>query len=337
MRGMPEGVWPVMLTAFTPEGAIDWRGIDALTDWYIDSGVSGLFAVCQSSEMYHLTDAERLQLAGHVAKRAGGRVPVVAGGTFEGTVVQQAAFVNQMGGTGVDGVVVIVCQMAGQDQPDSVWQANVEQLLHETGDVPLGLYECPGPYHRLLSPELIGWCGATGRFLFTKDTACEMGPIVRKIAAVKDTRLRFFNANVATLLDSLKAGGDGFCGTAANFFPELFVWLCRHFEAEPEAAADLHRFLSVAQRVVAHKYKASAKKYLAMQGMPIEAICRDAEVSFREDDLLTLTHLRELAATYREKLDIRAPVIWGRLFSDYQKGRLRTGPSGGISGRERDG
>ena len=95
MGDLPKGVWPVMLTPFTVEGAIDWDGVDVLTDWYIDSGVAGLFAVCLSSEMYELTDGERLALAKRVAKRVDGRVPVMASGTFPGATENQAAFVKE--------------------------------------------------------------------------------------------------------------------------------------------------------------------------------------------------------------------------------------------------
>ncbi|MFN8540870.1 MAG: hypothetical protein U0232_25745 [Thermomicrobiales bacterium] len=44
--------------------------------------MAGLFAVAQSSEMFALDDAERLALAGRVVRRASGRVPVIASGTF---------------------------------------------------------------------------------------------------------------------------------------------------------------------------------------------------------------------------------------------------------------
>ena len=38
-------------------------------EWYIASGCSGLFAVCQSSEMYFLSEEERLELAEYVATK----------------------------------------------------------------------------------------------------------------------------------------------------------------------------------------------------------------------------------------------------------------------------
>ena len=39
----PGGVWPVMLTPFTAKGEVDTEALTALVDWYIDSGVKGLF------------------------------------------------------------------------------------------------------------------------------------------------------------------------------------------------------------------------------------------------------------------------------------------------------
>lgn len=68
-------------------------------------------------------------------------------GTFEGSVDDQAAFVREMGSR-VDVVVVVVSMMAAKDDSDEVWMTNVRRLMELTGGIPLGLYECPAPYHR---------------------------------------------------------------------------------------------------------------------------------------------------------------------------------------------
>ena len=52
-------VVPVMLAPFSADGSVDLEGLDSLIDWYISHGASGLFAVCQSSEMEFLTLAEK--------------------------------------------------------------------------------------------------------------------------------------------------------------------------------------------------------------------------------------------------------------------------------------
>lgn len=286
------GVWPVMLTPFTQARAIDWAGVDALTDWYLEAGVAGLFSVCLSSEMYELTADERLDLARRVTRRVAHAVPVVATGTFGGPIAEQALFVRKMADTGVDAVVATACQIAQQADDDACWQANAETLLALTGSIPLGLYECPQPYHRLLTPALTAWASATGRFHFLKDTSCDLAAISAKLGALQTGSLKLFNAHLPTLLASLDAGGDGYCGIAANFVPTLPVWLCANFRAQPALAARLQRFLDIVHSIVHLKYPASAKAYLALSGLKIGSTCRVPQPALAPDDVAVLRALR---------------------------------------------
>lgn len=223
---LPDGVWPTMITPFkknqkTQQLSIDWPIVDRLVTWYIASGCSGIFTVCQSSEMFHLSNTERLELAEHVSSVVNKRAAVVACGTFDGSIEDQARFIQKMA-KHVQAVVVITSMMAKKDDNDEVWKTNVKKLIALTPGVPLGLYECPQPYKRLLNPELLKWCAGTGRFFFHKDTCCQTTEIKAKVlaaASVPNCPFRFYNANVATLLVSLDFGGHGFSGISANFFP----------------------------------------------------------------------------------------------------------------------
>lgn len=60
-----------MLTPFR-DGAVDYPALEALVEWYIAHGVSGLFAVCQSSEMFFLSLEERVGIARFVNEKAAG-------------------------------------------------------------------------------------------------------------------------------------------------------------------------------------------------------------------------------------------------------------------------
>jgi 4-hydroxy-tetrahydrodipicolinate synthase len=147
----------------------------------------------------------------------------------------------------------------------------------------------------MLSPELMGWAAATGRFFFHKDTTCVPALIRAKLEAVRGTPLRWFNANSPTLLDSLLAGGAGYSGIAANFIPRLYVRLCAIFRSHPGEARRLQHFLSVADMAVRHKYPTSAKVFLARNGLPIQSLCRTGTASFTDEELLVLDHLRNAA------------------------------------------
>jgi 4-hydroxy-tetrahydrodipicolinate synthase len=215
------GVWPVMLTPFRSDGTVDMDGLDALTEWYLKCGVAGLFSVCLSSEMYDLSDDERLGIASRVVSRTDGRVPVFASGTFGGLASVQGDFIFQMSDCGVNGVVLIASQIVDEQDDEEAWIAKTEQILSATNDIRLGLYECPRPYHRLLAPDALAWCAASERFDFVKDTSCSEALIGDKITVRRGTSLQFYDACLATLLFSLKHGGDGFCGIAANFYADL--------------------------------------------------------------------------------------------------------------------
>jgi 4-hydroxy-tetrahydrodipicolinate synthase len=296
------GVWPVMVTPFTDGGEIDWVGLDHMVEWYITSGVAGLFTVCLSSEMYELSREEKLALAEGVVQRASGRIGVVASGTFEESVEAKAEFVMEMAETSVNAVVVLVCQMAGQDEEDSTWKLNVENLIELTPDVPLGLYECPSPYHRVISPDLMSWLANTGRFHYHKDTCRRLDWIEEKIAVTRGTPLRFLNAQTTTLLDSLRMGADGFTGTASNFYPSLYAWLCRN--PNDPSADDLQEFFNLVDPCIRHKYPASARYFQALLGVEVGTFSRVRQVEFEDDDLKVFSALRSAVMEWCSKLGI---------------------------------
>lgn len=60
-----------------------------------------------------------MAIAKRVAEKAGGRVPVVAGATFEGGLEEQAQLMNEMGKY-VDVVVIITNQIARMDEVHSL-------------------------------------------------------------------------------------------------------------------------------------------------------------------------------------------------------------------------
>ena len=74
------GVWPVMITPFTEDNKPDFKAIEGLCNWYIKKGCTGIFAVCQSSEMAFLTEQEKLDIAKAVVDAVDGRIQVVASG-----------------------------------------------------------------------------------------------------------------------------------------------------------------------------------------------------------------------------------------------------------------
>jgi 4-hydroxy-tetrahydrodipicolinate synthase len=285
---LPAGLWPVMITPYHDDGRIDWDGVDAVTDWYIDAGASGLFACCLSSEMYHLTPDERVALVQRVLTRAGGRVPVVATGNFGGAFDEQLQSIRRISALGVAATVLLPNQFAAADEPESVLRDALSRVLDATGDAMLGLYEVPVPYKRIVSAELIGWAARTGRFSYLKDTTCEPSAIRAKLAAAQGSPLRLYNAYTGAALESLDDGVAGLSPIAANCYPELFTWLCRNHRARPAEARSLQTLLRVLEPAVCVQYVASAKRIMQLRGVPIGLRCR--HMSLHVDHELVTMH-----------------------------------------------
>src|SRR5690606_1999294 len=177
---------PVMLMPFQEDGSIDYNALEKLVDFYLEAGAGGLFANCLSSEMYQLSPEERIASVSFIVKHVNGRVPIVATGTFEDTIENQARFVKAMYATGVDAVIVITGLLAKEDDSEDVFRANVEKLLMLTDNVPLGFYECPVPYKRVISADFLERLVQTGRIKYHKDTSLDINSIRAKIAATKE-------------------------------------------------------------------------------------------------------------------------------------------------------
>lgn len=263
--GIRHGVWPVMLTPFTDLGEVDYAGLEQLVEWYIAHGVSGLFAVCQSSEMFWLSLKERADIAAFVKEKARNRVQVVASGHISDDIGLQVEEIKRIAATGVDAVVWVTNRLAAEHEPDGQWIRQAEYMLEQVPDVAFGLYECPYPYKRLLSPELLKWCRDSGRFSFLKDTCCDPERIERRLELLRGGTLQIFNANTTTLLSSLARGAAGYSGIMANFHPDLYVLLCRQVRDAPGPAAAIQSLLDVAAVCGHQNYPLSAKYYLGVK------------------------------------------------------------------------
>ena len=267
MITIQNGVYPTMLTPFKENGTIDYEGVERLITFYDKSGTEGIFAVCQSSEMFFLTIEERMALSRFIVDKAPGRMTVIASGHTADSISLQIEDAKKIAAQGIFSYVFISNRLDPHNEGDDVFKRNAEQLLNSMPEMTFGIYECPYPTKRLLSPALLKWCAQTGKFLFLKDTSCDTGIIAEKLKAVEGTGLKIFNANSSTLLETLRLGASGFSGVMGNFHPDLYVWLCRNYRKEPEKAQLLSDFLGTVSAIEARMYPTCGKYHLKEKGI----------------------------------------------------------------------
>ena len=183
MKEIKNGVWPVMITPFTEDNKIDYVAVQGIIDWYAAHGVTGIFAVCQSSEMFFLSKEERLELAKYVIEHG-----------------------------------------------------------HEKG---------------------MGTC-------------CDLDQLKAKCEAVKGTPLKIFNANAATLLESMRYGVAGYSGVMANFHADLYAWLVEHFNDadKQDKVEQMMAFLGATSMVECQIYPVNCKYHMNLVGVPMSLVTR---------------------------------------------------------------
>jgi 4-hydroxy-tetrahydrodipicolinate synthase len=279
-NSLPEGLWPVMLTPLQENNALDLSGLQELTDMYLNAGANGLFANCLSGEMYQLTEEERLLVTRTVVNQSNGRVAVVATGTFSNDVHYNVEFIKKLYDTGLSAIILITGVLARMDEPEEVLKNRIEEIMEKTEGIPLGLYECPFPYKRLVCPQLMKWLADSGRFIYHKDTSCHTFSIEKKVQATQ---------------------GSIFC---------LYTYLLRHFRTSGRTP-ELNQFYSllvVMDKLVHTFYPYSAKLFLQKRGLKINSNSRIPTEYMSQADVLRFDALFDIFQSLASMHDIELVI-----------------------------
>jgi 4-hydroxy-tetrahydrodipicolinate synthase len=297
---------PVMITPFQQNGRIDPEGLERLIDFYLAAGVKGFFANCLSSEMYHLSEEERLALTRQVVKRVNGLVPVVATGSFGSTISERVEFAKKIYDTGINAVILISSHYVSKEESDTVLLNNIERMLELTGDIPMGLYECPSPYKRIISPVVFKSLLETKRMIYHKDTSIDQEKVKAKLALIKNNPLEFYDAHTANTRFSLQHGAKGMSAIAGNFYPEILVWMCNHATdpRKQKEVAWLQQELVKAEELISKSYPVSSKYFLRKRGLPILTTSRTSSQPLDEKQMETLDGVHQTFIEWCERLQI---------------------------------
>jgi len=307
MENSQKGFIPVMLTPFLGNGNIDYPALTQLTEIYLQAGASGLFANCLSSEMFELSDNERIEAIKHVIKVVDGAVPVIATGTFGGAISKQADFVKEVNDIGVEAVIAITSLLADENESDEIFNERVFDLLNQTDNIPLGFYECPVPYKRVLKPAQLKDFVSTGRVIYHKDTSLELSQIKEKLQLTQGFKFGLYDAYIVHAVESLKAGSAGLSCIQGNYFPELIVWLCDHYNDDSlkDEVQVVQQFLIDNMDVMHNVYPIVSKYFLQKRGLNISTFTRRKVGTFTPSIVKEVEDLFDDYISLRNNLNIK--------------------------------
>jgi 4-hydroxy-tetrahydrodipicolinate synthase len=288
---------PVMITPFNLKAKVDLDVVSKLIDFYLAAGVKGFFANCLSSEMYSITEDERLELTAHIVKYVNKRVPVVATGSFGLTIADKAEFTKKIHDTGIDAVILITGHFANIEDSDDILLRNFEKMFRLTGNIPLGMYECPAPYKRIIGPEVFRTLLSANRMVYHKDTSIDLEKVKAKLDVLKETgsSLEFYDAHSPNAMYSLQMGAKGMSSISGNFYPEILVWMVNN-ATDPnkqEQVKWLQAEISRVDPLIHVAYPMSAKYFLRKRGLPVRTISRATALELTPQQKQTLDEIHQ--------------------------------------------
>ena len=299
---------PVMITPFNLKAKVDLDVVSKLVDFYLAAGVKGFFANCLSSEMYSITEDERLELTKHIVRYVNGRVPVMATGSFGLAIEDKAEFTKRIYDTGVDAVIQITGHFANIEDSDDILLKNFDKMFKLTGNIPLGMYECPAPYKRVIGPDVFKTLLSSNRLVYHKDTSIDLEKVKAKLDILKETKngLEFYDAHSPNAMYSLQMGAKGMSSISGNFYPEILVWMVNNANdpGKLEEVKWLQSEISRVDPLIHIAYPMSAKYFLQKRGLPVRTISRATALELTPQQKITLNEIHNSFLQWCDRLKI---------------------------------
>ena len=146
------GCGTALVTPFHSDGSLDEEALSKLVQWQIKSGVQFLVACGTTAETPTLNHEEWLRVIAIVAGTAAGRVPVLAGCTYNST---QDAVARAKEAAALPGVYGLLTANPFYNKPGQEGQYRHFRAIAEAVGCPVVLYNIPGRTGTNLEPSTI--------------------------------------------------------------------------------------------------------------------------------------------------------------------------------------
>lgn len=262
-----KGIFPAMLTPLTSDQKINEKVLRQMTNYFIDAGVHGLFALGTNGEFHLFNEEEKLNIAKIIIDEAKGRVPVMIGTGGNGTA-EVIELSKKMEAIGADALSIITPYFVTPSQEDLA--VHYEKIA-EAVSIPVLLYNIPGKTGMTIEPETVARLAKVKNIAGIKDSSGKFENIQAYIDVTKDEDFAVLAGTDSLILKALMAGGVGAIAATANMLPETVVsiynnWLEGNIEEAQKAQEDLQ---PLRDTFPLGSIPSALKKAVELNGIPV--------------------------------------------------------------------
>jgi len=209
---MFSGCMVALVTPFQ-DGKVDYKTLDELVDFHLESGTDGIVPVGTTGESPTLSHDENKKVVERVVKAVGGKIPVIAGTGSNSTAeaIDMTAFAKKVGADGS----LQVCPYYNKPMQEGFYQ-HFKTIADEV-DIPIVLYNIPGRCGgKGLAPETIERLSAIENIVAVKEATGSLDQ-ASEIASRCD--LTILSGDDSLTLPIASVGGKGVISVVANIVP----------------------------------------------------------------------------------------------------------------------
>jgi 4-hydroxy-tetrahydrodipicolinate synthase len=236
----PFGIIPAMVTPVTTEDELNEAAIRKLTDYLIEGGVHGVFAIGSQGEFWGFSAEEKQRVWEIVVEQTAKRVPVYAG--TAAVTTREAVQLTQLAEkSGVDAVSVLTPYFISPNEDELF---DHYKAIAEGTSLPIVLYSNPARTGVGISPGLIARLAEIENIVGIKDSSGDIQLTMQYILSTPDDFAILMGRDTLIYV-GLLIGAKGAIAATGNVVPNLVAQIYDRFiEGDNEGAMEAQNALA---------------------------------------------------------------------------------------------
>lgn len=212
------GTITALVTPFNDDFSIDYKALDVILDYQLDSDISGLVVLGSTGEAATLNSDEKLDLILKVQEKVAGKVPIIVGAGSNDT--RATIDMVKLAEKNNFDAVLLVCPY--YNKPTNKGLFEHFNAISEAVDIPQILYNVPGRTGLNINAETqIRIATECKNVIATKEASGNLEQMMEIIkSAPKDFTL--LCGDDALTIPCICAGGKGIISVISNYAPKMF-------------------------------------------------------------------------------------------------------------------
>jgi len=220
------GSFVALVTPMSSDGSLDFKALEALVEWHIESGTNGIVSVGTTGESTTLTVKEHLKVIESTVNFVNGRIPVIAGSGSNSTS-QAMETTSESKKLGADYCLLVTPYY---NKPNQEGLIQHYMKIADAVDIPQILYNVPSRTACDIKPETVLRLANHQNIVGIKEALDNSERLIELISIsqnIKDKKhFSVLSGDDPSFNSFMANGGDGVISVAANIIPNQIFQIC---------------------------------------------------------------------------------------------------------------